>query len=103
MPRPTAFVCYGAEESSRLLHAAAVAGLRVPRNFSLVALHGAPLHTLGFAVDTMVLPYAEMVRQAFDDLETLCAGTRTALPARAARPRLHPGGTCAAPPAPPDN
>lgn len=98
--RPTAVLTFDA--GLRLLHAAAVAGLRVPQQVSLMTFGpkdldgndplGEEFH--GRRLAMMCIPVAEAGRQAVAMLLRKIAAPAAALPARVLPLTLDPGDTC---------
>jgi len=63
-PRPVGIVAYAAWEARAVATACLATGRHIGREVGLVAIHEAPLHDLGFAIDTVVLPERQMGRMA---------------------------------------
>ncbi len=98
--RPTALVCY--DNGARALLAATQAGLKVPRDLSILTF--APWHGgdggrqgesfLGWAVAQMGLPVVEAGRRAVELLTRKIAAPAQKLPAGVLPLKFEPGDTC---------
>jgi LacI family transcriptional regulator len=95
--RPTVVLAYGAGLAVPILYAAALLGLRVPGDLSLLTIYDSPEVSTGRALDTMVLPEAEMGRTAVSLLLERIANPSRPLPP-VALPAVHAlGDTCRPP------
>jgi LacI family transcriptional regulator len=61
--RPTAVVTYEEDVAGPLLMAAAMLGLSVPRDLSVISFHNTPIACCGIAVSTMLIPITEVGRR----------------------------------------
>lgn len=98
--RPTAVLCYGAQDALPLMVAALERGWRVPRDLSLITFHREPFATHGIDLTTAIIPAAAMGRAAVELLLAKIADGNRPQPARALPYHLHPGATCASPSTP---
>ena len=89
--RPTAAVGYSGREASTVLYAAALLGLSVPNDLSIVAIDDDPVDTCGVTMSTVLLPRFDLGLIAVELLlERIASPTRT-LPARILPVRWLPG------------
>jgi len=95
--RPTAVLCYGAQDALPLYVAALERGWRVPRDLSLITFHREPFATHGIDLTTAIIPAAAMGRAAVDLLLAKLAEAGQAQTAMALPYTLHAGATCAPP------
>ncbi len=93
--RPTAVVAYSRREALPIAQAAAIEGLCIPRDLSLVTVHDEPVHDSGLDMTTMLIPVAELGQQAVAMLMDQIAAPSKPLPPCILKTTLSPGATCA--------
>lgn len=64
--RPTAFFCYENHEATPLVAAALSLGLRIPDDLSIVVAHKQVLTESGFGIDSLVINWHDLGKQAVD-------------------------------------
>ncbi len=89
--RPTGIVAYA--YGALVNHAAAIAGLRVPEDVSVISFAHRPEEQLGRRATTMVVPAGAMGEAAVEMLTDKLAAPRVPLPSRALPVALVPGET----------
>jgi len=94
--RPTGLVTYGETEALTLFAAAASSGLAVPTDLSIVAIWDRLLDAAGWPIDTVVLPWYEIGREAVLMLHQKIERPGAALARRVLAPTLAEGRSCAA-------
>ena len=95
--RPSAMIAYGMREALPIVHVAAVLGLRIPDDLSLVVFEREPASILGVDVCTMLIPVAGMGRRAIEMLERLIARPERPLESVVLAYDIDAGGSCARP------
>ena len=94
--RPTALVTYCGREAGAALYAAALLGIAVPRELSIVAIDDRPVDPCGVQLTTVLLPRYDLGRVAVELLLERIAAPARALPPRCLPVRLEPGMSSAA-------
>jgi DNA-binding LacI/PurR family transcriptional regulator len=91
--RPTAAVAYINSSAACAIQAAQIAGLRVPRDLSVITFSDDPADVAGFTATTILLPWREVGTRAVEMLMTKIEKPHHILPPGAIAPRLHQGET----------
>ena len=95
---PSAVLCYGGLEAIVAYTAALRLGLRIPEQFSIVAIHERLLIEQGVETTTLQVPFFELGRRAVEHLiRKLEFPGSTPLPPETIPMIFHPGGTMAPP------
>ena len=95
--RPTAVLAYGAGLALPIIHAAALCGVQVPGDLSVITVADELDVNLGRPIDTFVLPQELMGRTAVGMLVEKIATPGRSLPPRAIPLAFAPGGTLGPP------
>jgi DNA-binding LacI/PurR family transcriptional regulator len=93
--RPTAMLFYGGESAVLTFYAAQQMGLRVPEDLSLISTGEVRLPCLYTSIDTLLIPFYEIGREAARQLLRKIEKPLEVLPARSLALTLVPGETCA--------
>ena len=94
--RPTAVVGYSGREASTVLYAAALLGLSVPSDLSIVAIDDDPVDSCGVTLATVTLPRFDLGQVAVEQLLQRIARPTRSLPPRCLPVRCSPGRSIAA-------
>ena len=94
--RPTGLVAY--DRAERILLAAAVAGLDVPKDLSIVTFGDGHSEHAGVSVTQMALPYDEAGKKSVSMLMEKIRQSGKSIPVKPLALRVMPGETCTVPP-----
>lgn len=97
--RPTAVLTYGDLDALPILHAAALAGLRVPQELSIATFGGRPNDDTGVKITTALIPEEELGKVSVEMLLQKIARPKVKLRPRRLEFGFDEGSTCAPPPA----
>lgn len=95
--RPTAIVSYEMNYALPVYCAALQMGLQVPRDLSIITMHDKVTSTYGLDLSTMLIPAAEMGRQAVEMVLERISNPSTSLQPRAVAFTFSGEATCAPP------
>jgi LacI family transcriptional regulator len=98
--RPTALIVYAEYIAVPLLHAAALLGLRIPEDLSLIAIAPSEVYDTAFPLTTVLLPEREIGETAVEMLLAKIEEPATPLLRRSLVPGFQEGISCAPPPRP---
>ena len=91
--RPTALLCYSSKESRTALHMAALAGLEVPRDLSIIRFGAGPFDDLGMEFTVAMIPERQIGQQAVSLLDLKVKAPAAIQPAVAVPYSMHEGQT----------
>ena len=95
---PNAVVAAGTGDALPVIYAAALLGLRVPEDISVIVFEGQPVNSMGLKVSTMLIPEEQMGFASAEMLRKRIAISRTARISPVEVPfGFEPGETCAPP------